>query len=511
MSRRAAARSTSPTPPARRRGWSRGAGAVAAVAALTLAWPAAAVAGHLDDARPGEPIDDPIPGHVENGAIQLELETLAEGDGLTAPNWGTFAPGVPGRLFVVDQDGPMWAVNTTTGAKRSVLDTASLLVPLILDADERGFLGAAFHPGFATNGLLYTMTSEPLPGVGPTPPSQPDHLATLREWRVNPATFLTGTPPSPASSRVVLQVLEPQFNHNGGAIFFGTRPDDRDLLYITSGDGGCADDQQGQLGLAGEGPCISHEGPGNAQRLDNLLGKILRIDPRAGGGAAYIVPAGNPFVGVAGARPEIFAYGLRNPFRASSDRVDLGGTGQVWTADVGQNAIEEVDVIRPGGNFGWRVKEGRWLFDPAGIELFGFASDGFVHAFSPGSPAGLVDPVVEYDHDEGVAVIGGFVYRGSRLPALRGRYVFGDYSDGFKSGNGRVMVADPADRADVHRRTPGVFNLVNGHLNVFVLGMGEDAKGELYVLANKTGGPSDETGVVMRLVARCTGDADCRD
>src|ERR687889_869273 len=126
---------------------------------------------------PDNAIADPIPGHIENGRIQLELETLAEGNGLTAPNWGTFAPGHPGVLFVVDQDGPLWAVNTTTGKKNLVLDTGSLLVPLILDADERGFLGAAFHPRFSTNGLLYTMTSEPLPEVGPAPPSQPDHLA----------------------------------------------------------------------------------------------------------------------------------------------------------------------------------------------------------------------------------------------------------------------------------------------------------------------------------------------
>jgi hypothetical protein len=115
------------------------------------------------------PIDGPIPGHIDDGAIQLELQTVAEGDGLTAPNWGTYAPGIPGFLFVVDQDGPLWAVNTETGSKNRVLDVGSLLVPLILDADERGFLGAAFHPDFATNGLLYTMTSEPIPGTASTP------------------------------------------------------------------------------------------------------------------------------------------------------------------------------------------------------------------------------------------------------------------------------------------------------------------------------------------------------
>jgi glucose/arabinose dehydrogenase len=442
------------------------------------------------------PIDDPIPGHVENGKIQLELETLAEGNGLTAPNWGTFAPGHPGVLFVVDQDGPLWAVSTTTGRKNRVLDTRSLLVPLILDADERGFLGAAFHPGFARNGLLYTMTSEPIPGTASTPNQQPNHLATVREWRVpNPtANPLRRAALTPASSRVLFRIREPQFNHNGGALFFGTRPADRNLLYITSGDGGCADDQHGQLGLAGEGPCISHEGVGNAQRRDNLLGKILRMNP------------------LTDRRPQIFAFGFRNPFRASSDRFDLGGTGRIWAADVGQNDIEEVDArIVPGGNYGWRVKEGTFRFDPAGVQLFGFASDGFVFQNSPGRPAGLIDPVAQYDHDEGVATIGGFVYRGSALPRLRGHYVFGDYSDGLNSGNGRVMYVVENDRADPKDRTPKVFNLVNGHLNVFVLGFGEDANGELYVLANKTGGPAEETGLVMRVVSQCADGRDCRD
>jgi glucose/arabinose dehydrogenase len=471
--------------------------AALALALAVVGAGASATASHLDDPPDRRtPIDDPIPGHVQNGRIQLKLQTLTEGRGLTAPNWGTYAPGVPGVLFVVDQDGPLWAVDTTTGAKNRVLDTAPLLVPLILDADERGFLGAAFHPGYATNGLLYTMTSERIPGTASTPNQQPNHLATVREWRVPDPTAdpLRRRPLPVTASRVLFTITEPQFNHNGGALFFGTRPADRRYLYVTSGDGGCADDQQFQQGLAGEGPCISHNGPGNAQRLDNLLGKILRLDPLAGG------------------TPQIYAYGFRNPFRASSDRADLGGTGLIWTADVGQNHLEEVDArIVEGGNYGWRVKEGTFRFNPNGFELKGFASDGFVYANTPGAPSRLIDPVAQYDHDEGVATIGGFVYRGQRLPELRGRYVFGDYSDGFHSANGRVMYVDEADRADPHVRTPRVFNLVNGHINLFVLGFGEDARGEVYVLANKSGGPAEETGVVLKLVRECSGEADCRD
>ena len=133
--------------------------------ALALSTP---LAGAMASDPAHEPIDDPIPGHVENGAVQLKLQTLTEGNGLTAPNWGTFAPGVPNTLFVDDQDGPLWAVDTRSGAKHKILDTSSLLVPLF-PGDERGFLGVAFHPDYATNGLVYTMTSERIPGTASTP------------------------------------------------------------------------------------------------------------------------------------------------------------------------------------------------------------------------------------------------------------------------------------------------------------------------------------------------------
>jgi hypothetical protein len=473
----------------------------------------------LQVASPLTPIDDPIPGHIEDGAIQMELETLAEGDGLTAPNWGTFAPGQPDTLYVSDQDGPLWAVDTVTGRKALCLNTRPLLVPLI-PGDERGFLGVAFHPTFTTSGLLYTYTSEPIP-TNPTgaPNVQPNHQSVVREWMIPPSGRALNPRATPSNddqgpglcgavpTRIVLRFEQPQFNHNGGGLFFGTREDDRTLLYITSGDGGCADDQNLQLGLAGEGPCIGH-GPGseqqqpnrfgNGQRLDTPLGKILRINPLAHAGV--FAPA------------DIYAFGFRNPFRASSDRVDLGGTGEIWTADVGQNHIEEVDGrVQLNGNYGWHLKEGRWLFNPFMYDLMGFASDGFVFAFSPGAPPDMIDPNGEYDHDEGVAIIGGFVYRGAAHQQLRGHYVFGDYSDGFNSGNGRVMYLDESDVADPRDRTPRIFNLINGTTNVFVLGMGEDSRGELYVLANKPGIPFEEEGLVLKIVQNCRDDRDCRN
>lgn len=452
-----------------------------------------------------EPIDDPIPGGIRNGQIQVQLQTISEGNGLTAPNWGTFAPGQPNTLYVVDQDGPFWAVDVRDGAKALCMNTRDLLVPLF-PGDERGFLGAAFHPQFQANGLLYTYTSEPCAECNPL--GQPNHRSVIREWRLNaiPTSLSRGpVPEDPAAAacqpqmlREVYTFIQPQFNHNGGAIFFGTRADDRSLLYVTSGDGGCADDQDGQLGLIGEGPCIGHGPSGNAQNPGNPLGKILRIDPAR---------TSSSF-----ATGDIYALGFRNPFRGSSDRTDLGGDGGIWTADVGQNHLEEVDgPVIQGGNYGWRVKEGRFLFDPAGFELFGFASDGFPFAFSPGAPAGLIDPVAEYDHDEGVAVVGGFVYRGSAIPALRGRYVFGDFSHRPNSGNGSVLYHDPNFNPNPKDATPRVLNLVNGRINVFVHGFGEDPAGELYVLSSKVGIPFEETGLIMKIVPRCAAGADCRD
>jgi glucose/arabinose dehydrogenase len=451
------------------------------------------------------PIDDPIPGGIRNGAIQAKLQTIAEGDGLTAPNWGTFAPGQPQTLYVVDQDGPLWAVDVRTGAKAMCLNTRDLLVPLF-PGDERGFLGAAFHPQFLANGLLYTSTSEPCPECNPL--GQPNHRSVIREWQLGkvPTNLVRGPvseDPStaacaPVMKREVYTFRQPQFNHNGGAIFFGRRPDDSHLLYMTSGDGGCADDQDGQLGLIGEGPCIGHGASGNGQNPNTPLGKILRFDPARASSA--FAPA------------DVYALGFRNPFRASADRTDLGGDGGIWTGDVGQNHLEEVNgPVVQGGNYGWRIKEASFLFDPAGFELFGFASDGFPFLFSPGVPAGLIDPVAAYDHDEGVAVVGGFVYRGSAIPALRGRYVFGDYSHRPNSGNGLVTYLDMNFNPDPNDATPRVVNLVNGRINVFVHGFGEDAAGELYVLSSKTGVPFEETGLIMKIVPRCAAGADCRD
>jgi glucose/arabinose dehydrogenase len=426
-----------------------------------------------------QPLEDPIPQPIRRGGVRVRLEPVATG--LTAPNWGIPAPGDGERLFVTDQDGILWAINLTTGVRTVFLDVSARLVPLGAFGpgtfDERGLLGLAFHPDYATNGLLYTYTSEPVSGAADfsTMPqgTTANHQSVVAEWSVpdpgDPASVV-----DPSSRRELLRIDEPQFNHNAGALNFG--PDG--MLFIALGDGGQADDQG-----------VGHSPEGNGQDTGNILGDILRIDPQGSNSAngEYGIPADNPFVGGPGV-DEIWASGFRNPFRFSFD----SATGDLIAADVGQNDIEEIDVVTKGGNFGWRIKEGSFLFDPNGDE------DGFVTARSPGSPAGLIDPIAEYDHDEGLAVVGGFVYHGDAIRALRTRYVFGEFSRP-EGEEGRLFFLNASNRIRE-------FRLVGqSSLGFFVDGFGQDANGELYVLGNTTGTPFEDTGVVMR-IAQAQGD-----
>jgi glucose/arabinose dehydrogenase len=182
-------------------------------------------------------------------------------------------------------------------------------------------------------------------------------------------------------------------------------------------------------------------------------------------------------LGWAGFLPEIYAYGFRNPFRFSFDKAN----GELWVADVGQNDIEEVDIVRRGGNYGWRVKEGSFLFDANGM------GDGFVTARSPGFPAGLRDPVAQYDHDDGVAVIGGFVYRGNKIPALKGLYLFAETI-------GRVLYLSPGRN---------LFEAMDGPIDAAILGTGQGAAGEIYIMVNDAGVPFGNTGRVLKVVRNC--------
>ena len=427
-----------------------------------------------------EAIEDPIPTPIRQGQVRAQLEPVA--DGLTAPNWGTSVPGcnnLQDRLIVTDQNGILWAINVTTGQKRVLLDVRDRLVALGISGpgtfDERGLLGIALHPEFSTNGLLYTYTSEPVTGDADfsTMPAGTDanHQSVVRGWQVpdpcDPDAVVDAT-----SARELLRVDQPQFNHDAGTLNFG--PDG--MLYISLGDGGAADDQG-----------IGHVPGGNGQDPGNILGTIIRIDADGTNSinGQYGIPPDNPFVGQPGFLDEVFAYGFRNPFRFSFD----AHTGEMLIADVGQNDIEEIDIGVAGGNYGWRLKEGSFCFDPND------ADPGFVFECQPGdAPADLIDPVAEYDHDEGIAVIGGFVYHGVQIPPLSGRYVFGDFFSP-AIGSGRLFYLQRNDRILE-------FQLVDRDtLGLSLLGFGQDAFGELYVLANATGTPFGNTGVVMRLAS----------
>ncbi len=446
-------------------------------------------------ATPGPGLANPIHGKIRKGHIEVKLETVASG--LAAPVWATAAPGVDAKfLFVVDQPGTLWRVDTTTGDKSVFLDVSGRMIPLGVFGpgtyDERGFLGVAFDPDYATNGLLYTFTSEPAtpnPDFSTMPVGvPPDHQSAVVEWHV-PNPTAPDAVADPGSARLLLRLDKPQFNHNGGCLEFGAD----NLLYLSTGDGGGADDQDGQPFIGG--PTVGHGAGGNGQNTAVALGKILRIDPHGGNAAngQYGIPADNPFVGAAGAVEEIWAFGLRNPFRFSFDPT----TQALYAGDVGQNSIEEVDVIVRGGNYGWRYKEGGFYFD------FNGAGAGFVTKHNPGIPAGISNPIAQYDHDEGLAVIGGFVYRGTQLPRLLGHYVFGDFARTF-SNDGRLFYLRrrEAVRLGHAARRSGIAELElagQDGLGLSLLGLGRDAAGEIYVLANGTATPSGTTGVVQRL------------
>jgi glucose/arabinose dehydrogenase len=398
--------------------------------------------------------------------------------GLTAPLVLTSPDDDSGRLFIADQDGVIWIL-TEEGERLDTpyLDLSDRLVQLNPGYDERGLLGLAFHPDYAENGRFFVYYSAPLREGGP---GGWDHTSHLSEFTVS-----SDSPDQadPESERIIMEVDQPQSNHNGGQLAFG--PDG--YLYIALGDGGSAHD----VGLGHTAEI------GNGQDITNLLGSILRID--VDGDDPYGIPEDNPFVGTEG-RDEIFAYGLRNPYRMSFDSAE---DQQLFTGDVGQGLWEEVNIVTLGGNYGWPIKEG-------------------THCFSPDSPRNppdtcpdtgprgeeLIDPILEYQNANvagglGRAVIGGYVYRGSELPGFEGRYVFGDWSLSFGQPLGTLFVATPPD--DGGDEWPfeelEVAERPDGRLGEYVLALGRDATGELYVLTHETGGPQGSTGKVLRLTA----------
>lgn len=412
-------------------------------------------------------IDDPFPERIAKSGVVVELRAVAEG--LVSPVL-LLADGE--RLLVVDQVGVVRAIEGGRLVEEPWLDVRARLVTLSPKFDERGLLGLAFDPDFARAGSpghrrIFTYTSEPVgertdfPIIHGTVP--PDHQSVIAAWRVS----ADGRRVEPESRREVLRFDQPQSNHNGGMIAFG--PDG--FLYIGTGDGGSGMD----LG-PGHNPDT-----GNGQDKNVLLGKMLRIDVNGTDAAngKYGIPRDNPFAQGGGAR-EIFAIGLRNPWRFCFDGAAL------LAADVGQNKIEMVHRVERGGNYGWRVKEGAFRFHPTGlIELPG-----------PDLPPGLSDPVLQYDHSEGTSITGGYVYRGKALPALAGQYVFADFRTPEKTPTGRLFHADLATRTIREFR----IGRDDRALGFLAKGFGQDASGELYVMGSLTPGIEGTAGVVMKIV-----------
>lgn len=379
-------------------------------------------------------------------------------------------PGDDQHALVLEQTGRIWVLQGDGLLPDPFLDVSDRLVELDRSYDERGLLGLAFHPDFTSNGRLFVYYSALLRREAA---SGQDHTNRLSELHVNPGELRADL----ATERVILEFDQPQPNHSGGALGFG--PDG--YLYLGAGDGGGTGD-------ASEG----HSPQGNAQDTTRLNGKILRLD--VDGGDPYAVPSDNPFVDGGGA-PEIFAYGFRNPWRMTWEP---DGQQRLIVSDVGYGRYEEIDAVERGGNYGWRIREGAHCLD---IEepLTPLAS--CPPAGENGDP--LIDPVLEYTHDEiGVAVVGGFVYRGSSVPALEGRYVFADFSRQWTTdppiGRGSVLAAEPAATGE-----PWSFRelvIGEGQAPNFITGIGQDAAGEIYLMVREELGPEGTTGRVLRIV-----------
>lgn len=391
----------------------RGFAAIAAVMAVGL--------GACSDnvPRPLDPVPQTPRAERDNDqdARRIGLEVVARG--LEAPLYVGHAGDGSKRLFVVEQAGRIRVARDGKVATEPFLD----ITQLITAGGEQGLLGLAFHPDFEDNGRFFVNYTDV---NGDT---------VIAEYHAPPG----GMTADPSSAQEIIAFDQPFANHNGGGMEFG--PDS--YLYIGTGDGGSGGDPLG-----------------NGQSLDTLLGKLLRLDVDSG--ERYAIPPDNPFAGQAGARPEIFAYGLRNPWRFSFDR------GSLWIGDVGQSDLEEINRVpadRASVNYGWNIMEGDECF--AGPDC---------------SRRGLTLPVATYSHKFGCSVTGGFVYRGSEVPNLVGTYVLGDYC------SGSIWGLD-ADGPFPQR----LRELIASDRSISSFGL--DESGELYVT-------DLASGEVLRIVAR---------
>ncbi len=409
---------------------------------------------------------------VANEDIGLEVVV----DGLTSP-LGLVDDGT-GRRFIYDQVGTVHILNSNgTVNDTPFIDITDRIIDTNSGFDERGLLGFELHPDFLNNGRFFLLYSAE---KSETDPPAFDSQSRLSEFSVSEDDPDVA---NPDSELILLEIKQPQANHNAGQIAFGPEGN----LYIAVGDGGGAND----VGI-GHTPEL-----GNGQDRTNLFGSILRIDVDGvpDPGLAYAIPATNPFANEPPLRGEIYAYGFRNPFRFSFDQ---GGDNELFAADVGQDLIEEINIVGNGGNYGWNIREGNNCFNPARPEV---PLDDCPNVGSNG--AALVEPIVTYRHVgtngviNGISVIGGYVYRGSDVPALGGQYIFGDFTTQFGIADGSIFVAGQDQDGNWSRRELSIATSNNNRLNRYLFGFGQDAKGEVYVCATNSVGSG---GVVYRIV-----------
>lgn len=394
------------------------------------------------------------------------------------------------RLFVIDQVGKIWITDDAgTRLTNPFIDiTGKLVSPLTPQYDERGLLGLAFHPDYKNNGKFYLFyTAPPLSG-GPQPGTPWNNLTRISEFHVSKSDPNLA---DAGSEKVILEVNHPQSNHNGGTIAFGADG----YLYISIGDGGNADD----IGPGHVNDWYKTNAGGNGQDVEqNLLGNILRIDiNNSSSHSPYSIPADNPFVNTPG-KDEIYAYGFRNPYRFS---FDLKGDHALYAGDAGQLLYEEIDVVKKGGNYGWNVKEATHCFS-TDDDLK--ERNSCPMADSAGNL--LIDPVIEVKNIENPkgggltnAIVGGNVYRGSLIPTLYGKYIFGFLSASEDKAQGKLVMAKPGGT--------GLWSFEElklksfpGNLGQYVKGFGQGLDGEIYVTTSAQIGPMGSTGKLYKLV-----------
>jgi glucose/arabinose dehydrogenase len=388
-----------------------------------------------------------LPSFINNdepAAITINSELVAAG--IQAPTSMAFPSA--NTAWVTEQTGKIRLIRNGKLTDVVVLDTKNKMIRVNSGYEERGLLNVTLHPKFSTNGKFYLFYSRPATAQNPANNRRYDHTDVVAEYKMLPNSDIADT----ASARIILAQDKPDGNHDGGGIVFG----DDGYLYVTFGDGGGQHDQHGTIG--------------NGQDMNTWLGKVLRINVDVDG--TYTVPKGNPFVGKEGVKPEIWASGFRNPYRITLDKASK----QLFVGEVGQDLYEEVDILEQGANYGWRVVEGNHCHNPnTGCDFTGYTA-----------------PISEYHHSEGVSVIGGYVYNGTQLPDLKGKYIFGDWT-------GPVWYLQKTGKD----WTRGKVTIKNFPRAAKITGWGEDQAGELYYTINSEASPGpagSTTGSVYKII-----------